>query len=79
MIKGLLQKNPDLRLSAEDLLRHPWFNDMKQKKEKTEVEKEGGELEDDWVKSEKDEALSIPSVEVEEEEEEKPEKGAESK
>ena len=45
---------------------------MKQKKEKTEMKKEGGESEDDWVKSEKDEALSIPSIEVEEEEEEKP-------
>lgn len=28
-IKGLLQKNPDMRLSAEDLMHHPWFADMK--------------------------------------------------
>ena len=28
-IKGLLQKNPDMRLSADDLMHHPWFADMK--------------------------------------------------
>ena len=28
-IKGLLQKNPDMRLSADDLMHHPWFTDMK--------------------------------------------------
>ena len=28
-IKGLLQKNPDLRLSADDLMHHLWFTDMK--------------------------------------------------
>lgn len=31
MIKGLLQKNPDLRLSADDVLHHPWVLEMKAK------------------------------------------------
>lgn len=31
MIKGLLQKNPDLRLSADDVLHHPWVLEMKSK------------------------------------------------
>ena len=85
MIKGLLQKNPDLRLSAEDLLRHPWFSDMKKtkeeklKKEEEEKEKEKEETNDDWVKSEKDEALSIPSIEVEEEKQEKQEEEKQDK
>ena len=28
MIKGLLNKDPDLRFSAEDLMHHPWFMEM---------------------------------------------------
>lgn len=31
-MKGLLQKNPDKRLSAEELLQHPWFIDMRNRR-----------------------------------------------
>ncbi|OAO12156.1 protein kinase [Blastocystis sp. ATCC 50177/Nand II] len=74
-IQGLLQKDPDMRLSAEDLLHHPWFDDMKAKLKEEESQELAAEVNGvvlEEMKSEevKEEEKSEESVKEEEKSEE---------